>query len=141
VVSTVRRNALSPSARLKSLGYLENVLARREAEAAGADEALMLDAAGHAACASAANLFWIADGRLHTPALSCGVLDGVMRAQVIAAAPVAEVSADLDALLQAEAAFLTSSLIGIRRIAVLAGKPLGPHPVIDRLSAALAGLV
>ena len=140
IVSTIRRNARSPSAQLKSLNYLDNVLARREAERAGADEALLLNTAGHVACASAANLFWITGGRLHTPSLGCGVLDGIMRAQVIASAPVEEVRANLDTLLQAEAAFLTNSLIGIRTIRVLAGRFLMPHPMIDQLSASLAAL-
>ena len=140
VVSSIRRNARSPSARLKSLNYLDNVLARREAEAAGSDEALLLNTAGHAACASAANLFWITGGRLYTPSLSCGVLDGVTRAQVIAAAPVEEVRANLDTVLQAEAAFLTNSLIGVRMIRVLAGRFLKPHPIIDQLGAGLAEL-
>jgi branched-chain amino acid aminotransferase/4-amino-4-deoxychorismate lyase len=140
VVSSIRRNARSPSARLKSLGYLDNVLVRREAEAAGADEALLLNTAGHAACASAANLFWITEGRLYTPSLSCGVLDGVMRAQVIGAAPVEEVRANLDAVLKAEAAFLTNSLIGIRTIRLLAGRFLKSHPIIDQLSVSLAEL-
>jgi branched-chain amino acid aminotransferase/4-amino-4-deoxychorismate lyase len=140
VVSSIRRNARSPSARLKSLDYLDNVLARREAEGAGADEALLLNTAGHAACASAANLFWITEGRLYTPSLSCGVLEGVMRAQVIASAPVEEVRANLDAVLKAEAAFLTNSLIGIRTIRVLAGRFLKPHPMVDQLSTGLAGL-
>lgn len=139
-VSTIRRNAHSPSARLKTLSYLDNVLARREALAAGAEEALLLDTAGHAACATAANLFWIADGRLYTPSLDCGVLDGVVRGQVIAAAPVEEVRAGLDAVLEAEAAFLTSSLIGLRTIEVLGGRRLRPHPIIDQLNASLAAL-
>lgn len=140
VVSSIRRNARSPSARLKSLGYLDNVLARREAEAAGADEALLLNTAGHAACASAANLFWITDGRIYTPSLGCGVLNGVVRNQVIGSAPVEEVRANLDTLLKAEAAFLTSSLIGVRMVKVLAGRYLGPHPIIDQLNASLAAL-
>ncbi|MGZ3315049.1 MAG: aminotransferase class IV [Caulobacteraceae bacterium] len=140
VVSTIRRNARSPSARLKSLGYLDNVLARRESEAAGADEALLLNTAGHAACASAANLFWITDGRIYTPSLGCGVLNGVVRNQVIGSAPVEEVRANLDTLLKAEAAFLTSSLIGVRMVKVLAGRYLGPHPIIDQLNASLAAL-
>jgi branched-chain amino acid aminotransferase/4-amino-4-deoxychorismate lyase len=137
-VSSIRRNARSPSARLKSLDYLDNVLARREAEGAEADEAILLNTAGHVACASAANLFWITEGRLYTPSLSCGVLDGIMRAQVIAAAPVEEVRANLDTLLKAEAAFLTNSLIGVRMIKVLAGRFLKPHAIIDQLSAELA---
>jgi len=139
MVSDIRRNARSPSARLKSLNYLDNVLARREAQAAGADEALMLNTAGHAASATAANLFWIVDGRLYTPSLSCGVLDGVMRAQVIAAASVEEVRANLDTVLKAEAAFLTNSLIGVRMIKMLGGRFLRPHPVIDTLGRELAG--
>lgn len=139
VISTIRRNARSPSARLKTLAYLDNVLARREAEAEGADEALMLNTAGHLACATAANLFWITEGRLHTPSLACGVLDGIMRAEVLRAAPVEEVRANLDTLLKCEAAFLTSSLIGLRPIRVLAGRFLQPHPIIDTLSQSLAG--
>ncbi|MEI9891611.1 MAG: aminotransferase class IV [Caulobacteraceae bacterium] len=139
VVSTVRRNARSPSARLKTLSYVDNVLARREAEGAGADEALMLNTAGHAACATAANIFWIVDGRLYTPSLGCGVLDGVLRAKVLSSASVNEVRAGLDAVLQAEAAFLTNSLIGIRTIKVLAGRFLQPHPIIDTLTKELGG--
>ena len=141
VVSTIRRNARSPSARLKTLAYVDNVLARREAEAAGADEALLLNTAGHMACATAANLFWITEGRLYTPSLSCGVLDGIMRAQVLAAAPVEEVRANLDTVLKAEAAFLTNSLIGIRTIKVMAGRFLRRHPMINTLTESLSGLL
>ncbi|HEY3887643.1 MAG TPA: aminotransferase class IV, partial [Caulobacteraceae bacterium] len=78
-IVSVRRNAGSPASRLKTLAYLDNVLARREALAAGADEAVMLNTAGELACAAAANLFWVSDGRLRTPALDCGVLDGIAR--------------------------------------------------------------
>eukprot|EP01030_Chromulinospumella_sphaerica_P018344 gene18344-18201_t len=76
----VRRNEHSPASRLKTLSYLDNVLARREA---GGAEALMLNTAGEIACAAVANLFWVRDGRLFTPALDCGVLDGIMRGVVI----------------------------------------------------------
>jgi len=140
IVSNIRRNDRSPTARLKSLNYLDNVLARREAVGEGADEALMLSTTGLAACATAANLFWIAGGRLYTPSLDCGVLGGIVRAQVIEASAAQEVRADLQTVLQAEAAFLTSSLIGIRRIGVLAGRALGPHPMIEQLNASLAAL-
>ena len=141
IVSTIRRNARSPISRLKTLSYLDNVLARREAEAAGADEALMLNTAGHVACASAANLFWIVDGKIYTPSLGCGVLDGIMRAQVIRAAPVREVRATFDGLMQAEAAFLTNSLIGVRPIKVLAGRFMRDHAMIQTVKDNLAGLL
>jgi branched-chain amino acid aminotransferase/4-amino-4-deoxychorismate lyase len=140
IVSNIRRNDRSPTSRLKSLNYLDNVLARREAVSEGADEALLLGTTGLVACATSANLFWIAGGRLYTPSLDCGVLAGIMRAEVIASHPAEEVRAGLDVVLAAEAAFLTSSLIGIRRIGVVAGRGLGSHPLIDRLSTALAAL-
>ena len=100
----------------------------------------MLNTAGHAACATAANIFWVVDGRLYTPSLSCGVLDGVIRARILASASVSEVRAGLDGVLKADAAFLTNSLIGIRTIKVLAGRFLQPHPIVDTLTRELAAL-
>lgn len=72
--SGIRRNDGSPASQVKSLAYLDNVLARREARAGGADEAVMLNTRGQVACATAANLFWFEDDVLTTPALDCGVL-------------------------------------------------------------------
>ena len=134
----------SPVSRLKTLSYLDNVLARREALTGGADEALMLNGQGHLACAAASNLFWIAEDRLYTPDLACGVLDGIMRGEAIDAArrlgvEVLEVEADAVALAGAQALFLTSSLIGLRRIAELDGAPCGDHPLVEQLQSALEG--
>jgi branched-chain amino acid aminotransferase/4-amino-4-deoxychorismate lyase len=122
IVSSVRRNEYAPTARLKTLAYLDNVLARREARDAGADEALMLNTGGRLACAAAANLFWLEGERLLTPALACGVLPGVIRGRAIAAArargiPVAEAAAPADSLASAAAVFLTNSLVGLWRVA------------------------
>lgn len=123
---SVRRNASSLTSRYKTLSYLDNVMARQEAVAAGADEALLLNTDGKLSGAAAANLFWLKDGMLCTPALSCGVLDGIMRARVLRAAsaqkvPVEEIEADPQALLGADAAFLTSSLIGHVLVSAVAG--------------------
>jgi branched-chain amino acid aminotransferase/4-amino-4-deoxychorismate lyase len=138
VTADVRRNAASPVSRLKTLAYLDNVLARRQARAAGADEALMLNTEGRVAGAAVANLFWIAGERLLTPALDCGVLDGVMRGRVIAAArrlgvPVAEIAAPPGALAAADALFLTNSLIGVRPVSSLDGRAFPPHRLAERL--------
>jgi branched-chain amino acid aminotransferase/4-amino-4-deoxychorismate lyase len=116
-VSGVRRNASSPTSRLKTLSSLDPVAARAEARRAGADEALMLNTAGDIACAAAGNIFWIAGGILHTPALDCGVLDGIVRAEIIAAARgrgliVDETAAPLAALIASDGAFVSNSLIG-----------------------------
>lgn len=126
MISTVARNEGSPASRLKTLAYLDNVLARREATLAGADEAVMLNGRGEIACAAAANLFWITGGEVFTPALACGVLDGIVRRQVMAAAAVREVAAGVEALAGAQAVFLTNSLIGVREASSLDGRRFEP---------------
>lgn len=140
--ATVRRNDASPAARLKTLSYLDNVLARREAQAAGADEALMLNTGGELACAAAANLFWISKDRLFTPDLACGVLAGTMRARVLAAAQdlgveVQEARSGREVLASAQAVFLTNALIGVRPVGSLDGAALPSHPLAERLASAV----
>jgi branched-chain amino acid aminotransferase/4-amino-4-deoxychorismate lyase len=135
----VRRNQGSPASRLKALSYLDNILARREARAAGAEEALMLNGRGEIACAAAANVFWTAGGKLYTPALDCGVLDGIVRGRVIERAralgvEVIEIAAPPDALALSEGAFLTNSLIGLRPVASLDGRALPQSPLVEALS-------
>lgn len=142
VVSSIARNDRSPASRLKTLAYLDNVLARREARAAGADEAVMLNTRGELACATAANLFWISGGVVFTPALDCGVLAGTTRARVIDAArtldmPLQEVAAGPAALASAEAVFLTNSLIGLRPAAPMGDTACGANDAVAALSAAL----
>jgi branched-chain amino acid aminotransferase/4-amino-4-deoxychorismate lyase len=144
-VAGVRRNQASPTSRMKTLAYLDNVLARREALAAGADEALMLNTLGDAACAAAANVFWLGDGALFTPAAETGRLDGIMARQVKRAAlelglEVVEGAFGVPALAAAEAVFLTSSLIGVRP-ARFGAAPTAGHPMVSRLAAAIAAFV
>jgi len=136
---SVRRNAGSPASRHKTLAYLDHVLARREAQATGADEAVMLNTAGDVACAAAATLFWVEDGELFTPALECGVLDGLARAAVMDRAAalgvvVREVRAGPAALARAEAVFLTNSLMGLRPAATLDGRHLNRPALLDALA-------
>lgn len=143
MIAKTRRNEGSPAARLKTLSYLDNVLARREAQAAGADEAVMLNNAGHIACAGAANVFWIAGETLFTPSLQCGVLAGITRSRVLATARVlgvasAEVVADRTVLETADGVFLTNSLIGLRPVSRLGERVLSPHPLTARLADGLA---
>lgn len=142
VTASVRRNDQSPAARLKTLSYLDNVLARAEAQAAGADEALMLNTRGELACAAAANLFWIDGGKLFTPALSCGVLAGTARARVLTVAAglgveVCEARSMPGALAAAEAAFLTNALVGLRPAAELDGQAFAPHRMVEQIACVL----
>lgn len=144
IATVTRRNEHSPLSRLKALGYLDNLLALQEARAAGADEALLLNTAGRLACATTASLFLIEGGRLLTPPVAEGALPGITRALVIEAAAAFGLGCREEPLpphrLQtAEGAFLTSSLVGIRPLIAVGGRPLGdgsPHPLAQRLQAA-----
>ena len=138
----VRRNDRSPTSRLKTLSYLDNVLARAEARAAGAEEALMLNTAGEVACAAAANVFWVRHDEVFTPDLACGVLDGIMRREVIAAChrlglPVEEVFANSGRLAGAPM-FISNSLVGVRPVSSLDGQALPASPRIAAIAKAVS---
>jgi len=115
--SPFRRSSSSPILKLKSLNYLENIIARREAMAQGFDEAVFLNERGEITEGSASNIFWLKDGILFTPSLECGLLPGVIRGVVIDIAKgvgirVEEGHFDLDNLMSSQCAFFTNSLVG-----------------------------
>lgn len=144
-LASTRVAAASPLRRHKTLSYLENVLAWREAVAAGADEALLLNTEDRIAEASAANLFALRDGALWTPPIEDGALPGITRGLVLELARVEglglrEVGLRVEDLIVADAVFLTSSLAGLRPVSALGGLRDRPdarwaveRPEIDRL--------
>ncbi len=121
--TTTRRNEFSPLSRIKSLNYLDGVLARMEAERAGAGDALLFNTRGLLAEASAANLFVLQGGRLSTPPVADGALPGIRRALLIEGCAAVELSLLPDALFGADAVFLSSSL-GLRAVATLDDRTL-----------------
>jgi branched-chain amino acid aminotransferase len=134
----LRRNEHSPLSRLKSLAYLDNILALREADAAGCAEAILLNTAGRIACGSRSNLFLVLDGALVTAPVSEGVLPGIARQTVIELAsergiPVKEVALPESALTEASEAFLTNSLIELVALDRIDGRALPEGPVTARL--------
>jgi branched-chain amino acid aminotransferase len=125
-IARVPRNQHSPLARIKSLAYLDNILAAREAAAAGADDALILNLDGHVACSTIANAFILRGTRLTTPPLSDGCLDGIMRGIVLAEAEklglaIEEASFAPADIVQADGAFLTNSVRLLRPVTRLEG--------------------
>lgn len=149
IVSSIRRNSQSPLSRVKSANYLESMLARREARAAAADEALFLNEKGLLAEASMSNLFLVAEDTLWTPGQESGVLPGITREAILELAsreviPAREREVGLAALLGAQEAFLTNSLIEVMPLTEVEGKPIGsgrPGPLTRRLMAAYRELV
>jgi 4-amino-4-deoxychorismate lyase len=117
-ISPYRLNTLSPLAGLKSVNYLEHIMAWEEARARDFDEAVALNERGEVASTTMANLFWVTDGTVHTPALSTGALAGTTRARVIELAhelsvPMLEGVYDLSHLGDADEIFLTSAGLGV----------------------------
>ncbi len=136
--TVTRRNERSPLARVKALGYLDNLLALREARATGADEALLLNTADRLAGAATANLFLVEGDRLLTPPLAEGAVPGVTRGLVLEQARAAGVEAvELPlppaCLAAAAGAFLTSSLAGPRAVSAVDGRALAPPAVLPVL--------
>jgi len=118
MISDIRRNETSPLSRVKSLNYLDSLLARREARKAGVDEALMLNTRGHLAEAAASNVFLVQDNALVTPGIDSGVLAGITRSVVVELATAAgirceERSVDPEEFSTSTEAFLTNSLMEI----------------------------
>ncbi len=112
--------------------YAENFLARAEAAAAGADEAIMLNELGRVASVSAANIFFLTEAGLQTPPVSEGAMPGVVRAILLEEArtlgmPVREGPVD-PAALSSSLPLLTNSLIGVVRGTVdgVAGSDVEP---------------
>ncbi len=145
VTSSLRRPApdvLDP--RVKSLNYLNNALAKLEARQRGADEALLLNAAGMVAEAAVANVFVVRDGELLTPPATDGALEGITRATLMELAgslgfSVLEKTIGRFDLFAADEAFLTGSGAGIVPVRSLDGRTIGadpPGPVCAKLRSA-----
>ena len=117
-VSPYRANTVSPLTGIKSLNYLEHVLAWEEAQSRDFDEAVVLNERGEIVSATTANLFWSKNGTLHTPTLSTGALAGITRDCVIDIAnkhfiPLLEGIYEMNDLTDADEIFLTSSSLGV----------------------------
>jgi branched-chain amino acid aminotransferase len=127
VASTTRNlpSALPP--RIKSTNFLNNILARREAIAANAFDSLLLNWEGHLTEGTTSNLFFIRNGRLSTPALDCGLLDGITRQVVMQLAkelhlPIEEGHFTVDELEQADECFLTNTSMEIMPVVRIGNK-------------------
>jgi 4-amino-4-deoxychorismate lyase len=115
---------------IKHCNRLEQVLARAEAERAGADEGLVLDSAGNVIGATAANLFALVDGRWVTPVIvDCGVA-GVCRAKLLPALGADERALSLAEVEAADAVFLCNAVRGILPVARLGAREWPSHPAI-----------
>jgi len=129
-VVSIRRNYHSPVAFIKSLNYLDNILGRLEASDSGADEALFLTMDGAVAEGSTSNIFIVTGGRLQTPPLSAGILNGITREAVMQIAAgcgvgCREEDVSPEALQGADEAFMTNSLMEIMPLVSVDSQAIG----------------
>lgn len=110
-LSRVIRNETSPFTYIKSFHYGDNLLEKRRCKKAGYDETLFLNSQKQITETSASNIFFVKEGKLFTPKISCGLLDGIMRRYILEHYEVEETELYLEDLQQYEEAFLTNSLM------------------------------
>ncbi len=140
-VSTIRNhpNALNP--RIKSMNYLNNILAKIECIQAGVSEAIMLNKDGYVAECTGDNIFTVKDGSLVTPPVHAGILEGITRQVVMELAAevgVGTLEKDLTRfdLYVADEAFLTGTAAEIIPVVRIDSRQIGdgkPGPITHRL--------
>jgi branched-chain amino acid aminotransferase len=147
-VATRRMSSDTLDPRIKSLNYLNNIMAKIEAQQAGVVEAVMLNAAGYVAECTADNLFVLRQGCLHTPAVAAGALQGVTRDSVLEIArelglETAESFLTRYDLYTAEECFMTGTGAEIVSVVRIDGRRIGtgvPGPVTARVREGFAVL-
>ena len=131
IVAKTRRNlpsALDPQ--IKATNFLNNIQAKREALAAGAFDSVLLNWESHVTECTVSNVFFVQSGRLCTPALACGILDGITRNVILTLAreeqiPIDEGRFGVEALRGADECFLTNTTMEVMPATTLDGRPIG----------------
>jgi len=130
IIASNIRNSRSIISGMKTSNYLENILSRQEAIAAGADEAVFLNESGHITEASASNLFLVKNNIVITPNIESGILPGITRSIILNLAlgmgiKTDETQIELDELLNADESFLTNSLMEVMPLTDVGGNFTG----------------
>lgn len=147
--SVVRNHPNAVSPRIKSLNYLNNILAKIEALDAGVQEAIMYNHLGNVAECTGDNIFLVREGGLQTPPLDAGILEGITRDAVIELVrkrglPLREMSLTRHDLYIADECFLTGSAAEVIPVTRIDGRPIGtgqPGPITRQLMADFRELV
>lgn len=112
-LSRVRRNETSPFTYHKTLNYGDCIYEKRSGQIRGVDEPVFLNTKGAFAEGACTNLFFIKEGRIFTPPVSCGLLPGILRSHVCETYDVEERPVYPKEIEDYEEMFLTNSLLGI----------------------------
>jgi branched-chain amino acid aminotransferase len=148
-VSTIRNHPAALSPRIKSLNYLNNILAKIEGLQAGCVEALMMNHRGEIAECTGDNIFLVRDGVLLTPPIDAGILEGITRQAVLdlaAAAniPIREIPLTKHDVYIADECFLTGSAAEVIPVVKVDSRVIGegkPGPLTQQLTTAFHELI
>jgi len=146
ITSTIRLPAHEPLAHFKTCTKVHQILARAEADAAGADDALLLNTAGYVVEGSSSNLFWLHDKTVCTSPLPSGVLPGVTRLVVLELCrkmdlKTRELNILPKRLLRTDGVFLSLTSLGIVECKSIDGTALWRSRLVQDLSVAYWDLV
>lgn len=140
-ITPMLRNPTSPTVGLKTMNYMDNLLALRGAKAEGFDDVLFLNPGKEVCETAVANIFFVQGEMLITPAKASGLLPGIVRGWVMERRAVVARRVQFSELAAMEGAFITNSLMGIMRVAAIGENTFQPHPVIASLEADYAKLL
>jgi branched-chain amino acid aminotransferase len=140
------RHAASPLAGVKTISWLNNVWAVAEANKEGFDEVVMLNERGEVTECTSANIFAAKDGKIITPPLNSGCLEGVTRGILMEIAPetgvsVVEQTLRPEDLYSAEEVFISSTNRNLISVGEIAGHKIPSGPVCDRMNDLFTGYV
>jgi branched-subunit amino acid aminotransferase/4-amino-4-deoxychorismate lyase len=135
---------MSPTCSLKTLNYLDNILAAQEATLQGCEEGLMLNGRNHFAGGTRSNLFMVLDGVLYTPGLDDGALPGIVRGVVLEMAKVLHLKHRQAPIFvydiaRATEAFITNSLVGVQPVVRIGQQRIGDGTIGPVTAALIKG--
>jgi len=141
ITATIRVPADDPLTQFKTCNKLPQIVARAEAEAKGADEALLVNTCGEAVETAGANLFWVYHDKICTVPTGRGALPGITRAVVLELCQALGLTTKKrvikpEALRSSEGLFLTQSVLGVVPVANLDGEPVKQSPLVEKLCCA-----
>ena len=146
ITSSHRLPANEPLAQFKTCNKLAQILARAEADTAGADEALLLNTDGFVVEGASSNLFWIEANTVCTPPLTSGILSGVTRAVVLEicknlSLKIRESNIDVDSLKRADGIFVSLSTFGVVDVEAVDGSACRHSPLTLKILHAYQQLI
>lgn len=149
IARTIRTDPRALSPAIKSMNYLNNILAKTEAIDAGVLEAIMLNSKGHVAECTGDNIFLVKDGKLLRPTLEAGILEGVtmrivQRLAIDAGIEVIERDLVVDDVMGADEVFLTGSAAEVIPVTRVGSTPIAdgnPGPITRQLNTAFRKMI